>query len=125
MEDFIKGDILVGQKRAFDEAYHPVVYISGIKEAPYAVVLTHSKGFPCNIELLNIYDGKENKIQYFVAHLIEKMGEWGHYEKIGELQKEDLELIDIHTKDLSPMTWSQYEEYTKGKKCPNHRNTSV
>jgi hypothetical protein len=120
MEDFKKGDILVGQKRAFNKAYHPIVYISGIKEAPLAVVLTHSTGFSCNMPLKNIYDGKENKVQYFVAHLIEKIADWGHYEKIGELKAEDLELIEDQIKDFSSMTWSEYEEYTKGKKCPDH-----
>jgi len=123
MKNFEKGDILIGQKRAFDEAYHPIVYVSGSEEAPLAVVLTHSTGFPCNMKLLNIYDGKENKAQYFVAHLIEKMAEWGHYEKNGELYKEDLDLIESNINGLGHMTWSEYEEYAKGKKCPDHKNT--
>lgn len=125
MEYFKQGDILVGQKRTFDEAYHPIVYISGPKEAPHAVVLTHSTGFPCNMPLLNIYDGKGNKIQYFVAHLIEKMPDWGYYKNIGELEAGDLKLIKAQIKDSSPMTWSEYEGYTKGKKCPNHQNTNA
>jgi hypothetical protein len=125
MEDFKKGDILVGQKRAFDEAYHPVVYIAGPKEAPIAVILTHSKKFPCNKELLNIYDGKENKAQYFVAHLIEKVAEWGHYEKIGRLQEEDLNLIESQISNSSPMTWSMYMEYVGGKQCFDHNSINA
>jgi hypothetical protein len=120
MEDFKKGDILIGQQRSFDEAYHPIVYISGPNEAPLAVVLTHSNKFPCNMELLNIY-GREDKVQYFVAHLIEKIPDWGPYEKIGELNQKDFERIWVLIKDSNKMTWSQYEDYTKGKVCPDHQ----
>lgn len=120
IEKLKKGDILVGQKRTFDKAYHPIVYIAGHEEAPLAVVLTHSNEFSCNMPLLDIYDGKENKVQYFVAHLIEKMAEWGHYEKIGKLHKKDMELIESHINDSKPMMWSQYEIYAKGKNCPDH-----
>ena len=119
---FKKGDILVGQERAFDKAFHPVVYIDGPDATPHAVVLTHSKNFPCNKKLLNIYDGKDNIIQYFIAHLIEKMSEWGHYEVIGKLLTEDLNLIESQIGSSTPMTWSQYVEYVNGRKCPNHNS---
>lgn len=118
MEDFKKGDILWGEKRKFKEAWHPVVYISGSQHAPLAVILTHKEDIPCNIPLLNNYDGKQS---YFVAHLIEKMSAWGPYKKSDklELTKNDLELIESHIANQASITWEQYEKYTKNG-CPDH-----
>lgn len=117
---FVKGDILVGTNRAFEKAYHPIVYIHGPQTAPLAVVLTRSRDFPCNKSLQHIYDSKGGNVQYFVAHLIEKMPDWSPYVKVGKLHSDDLKLIESSIKDSNPMTWQQYEDYTKGKKCPDH-----
>lgn len=125
MGRFKKGDVLRGneQRRGREEAYHRIVFTDGQDEAPLAVVLTRSKKFSCNIALT----GKYIKAPlYFVAHLIQKMAEWGPYEKEYELSKEDLVLIEKHISDLSPITWSKYEEYTKeGCDCPDHKNTNA
>lgn len=115
---FKKGDILRGEKRKFKQSYHPVVYISGSAEAPLAVVLTHTETekIPCNIKLSSMYDDQP---QYFVGHLIQKMSEWGPYEKDMELTKEDLELVEKSISGMGSITWKQYLEYTKNG-CPDH-----
>lgn len=116
MNNFQEGDILIGTQRKFVEAYHPIIFISGPAKAPLAVVMTHSNNFPCNLPLTGVYDTKSS---YFVAHLVEKMAEWGPYEKQGKLTPEDLELIKKHVFATTPITWAVYEEYTKGG-CPEH-----
>lgn len=116
MNNFKKGDVLVGSKRSRDGAYHPIVFIDGSDDVPIAVVLTHSNDFPCNIKLLNSYGDKNS---YFIAHLIDKMSEWGPYKKVDELKKEDIDLIETHVSNQTSITWMQYEEYTEGK-CPDH-----
>ena len=118
MEDIKKGDVLWGTKKKFEEAWHPIVYISGPVEAPLAVILTSEKDIHCNIPLLNTY--RKNKPSYFVAHLIEKMSEWGPYKKFTTLKREDLELIEKHIAGQNSITWSEYEKYTKGG-CPDHK----
>lgn len=119
MEKFKKGDILRGDKREFEESYHPIVYIAGQIEAPLAVVLTHTETekIPCNLKLLGIYDEKP---QYFVAHLIQKMSEWGPYLKEGELTKEDLKLIENTISSMGSITWAEYLEYKKNG-CHAHK----
>jgi hypothetical protein len=112
---FKKGDILSGQKRKFDEAYHPVVFIDGPDFAPLVVILTHSDNFPCNTKLSGTYD---KNCSYFIAHLIEKMSEWGPYKKISELAEEDINFIETHI-SKNPITWKQYKEYTRNG-CPDH-----
>ena len=116
---FKKGDILIGDKRKFTEAYHPIVFINGPDDAPLAVVLTHSDNnkFTCNIKLSNIY-GSGDKFSYFIAHLIEKMSEWGPYKKIGKLTEGDIDIIEAHI-SKNPITWNQYIEYAKNE-CPDH-----
>ena len=116
MNKFKKGDILIGSKRKFDEARHPIVFINGPDLAPQAVILTHSANFPCNIKLSKIYD---RDASYFVAHLIEKMSEWGPYKKVGKLTKDDISLIEDNISD-HVITWKQYKSYTKGG-CPDHK----
>lgn len=116
MNNFKKGDILVGEDKSFKGAYHPIIYIDGPETAPLAVVLTHSNKFSCNIKLLGSYDVKTS---YFIAHLIEKMSEWKPYKKVGELKKEDIDLIQTHISDQAPITYEQYKNYTKGG-CPDH-----
>jgi len=116
MNPFKKGDVLLGQKRNFEEAYHPIVFINGPVFAPSAVILTHSAKFPCNIKLSGKY-GLESS--YFVAHLIEKLAEWGPYKKIGQLSTSDLILIEKHISNQSPITWAEYEKYNKNG-CPQH-----
>lgn len=118
---FKKGDILEGKKRGKDEALHFIVFISGPDLAPLAVVLTSVSKYSCNIQLNEIYNlnAKGDKItSYFVAHIIEKMPEWGSYKKIGELTEDDLKLIEIKISTHS-MTWKEYLKYTKGG-CPIH-----
>lgn len=110
MENYKKGDILVGKDRAFKSAYHPIIYIDGPKVAPLAVILTHANSFSCNIRLSGGYDVETS---YFVAHLIEKMSGWGPYTKVGELTTEDMNLIEAHISDLAPITWEQYEGHTR------------
>lgn len=114
--DFNKGDILLGKERGFDKAYHPIIYIGGSTETPLAVILTHSSNFPCNIPLVGSYDEKQS---YFVGHLIQKISLWGPYNKVGEITKEDLQIIEKHISELTPITWEQYEEYSKDY-CPIH-----
>jgi hypothetical protein len=106
---FVKGDILIGKDRSFSGAYHPIVFISGNENTPMAIILTHSKNFPCNISLSGKYKGKKS---YFIAHLIEKMSAWGPYKRIGSLTKNDIKLIDANISLLTPITWAQYEGYT-------------
>lgn len=117
MNTFKKGDILAGNKRKFKEAYHPIVYINGPSEAPLAVVLTHSKNFSCNFKLTGTRDEESS---YFIAHLIQKMSEWGPYDKEGELIKEELELVDKTISDMGSITWAEYVDYTKNG-CPDHK----
>lgn len=117
MNGFQEGDILVGKKRDFIEAYHPIIYIAGPDTAPFAVILTHSGNFPCNIKLWGNYG---TQASYFVAHLIEKASEWGPYEKIGELNKEDLDMVKRCIYSHTPITWAVYEEYTRSG-CPDHK----
>lgn len=114
--NFQEGDILIGTKRMFTESYHPIVYISGPAEAPLAVVLTHSGNFTCNLKLAGAYDSKPS---YFVAHLVEKMAEWGPYKKLGQLNPEDLNLVKKHISDTTPITWAEYQDFTKNG-CPDH-----
>ena len=119
-----KGDILHGKKREFNEAYHYIIFISGSKEVPNGVLLT-SKKRPCNFKLTDKYQlSKDKPIQasYFVAHLIEKMPEWGLYKKTNKkLSDTDLNIVESHINGLLPVTWSQYLKYTK-KGCPEHKN---
>jgi len=116
MSKFKKGDVLWGEEKKFED------YISGPDEAPLAVVLTSEGEIPCNIPLLNIY--RENKPSYFVGHLIQKMAEWGPYDKCATLKQEDLELIENHIANKVSMTWAEYQEY-KRNGCPNHQNTNA
>ena len=120
MKEFKQGDILRGTQKSGTKARHPIVYISGPSEAPKAIILTHSDQYSCNLKLKNIYDNKKDKIQYFTAHLIEKMAEWGPYHKIGEIKEEDLEIIQNSINNTTSMTWAEYERYTGGRRCPNH-----
>ncbi len=119
MKKFKRGDILWGTERGRKEAWHPIVFIDGPSDAPLAVVLTHDNDHTCNIELSKQYD---NKKSYFIAHLIEKMYEWGPYEKSNKLKLDpkDLALIEQHIQGAASMSYAQYEEYTKGG-CPEHK----
>ncbi len=119
MKKFKRGDILWGTERGRKEAWHPIVFIDGPSDAPLAVVLTHKKDHLCNIELGKQYD---NEKSYFIAHLIEKMYEWGPYEKSDKLKLDpnDLALIEQHIQGTASMSYAQYEEYTKGG-CPDHK----
>jgi|GEM_PF-2308415 len=118
------GDILQGDKDEFNEAYHPVVYIKGSNEAPIAVVLTHGgqNKYPCNIKLSGVYDTKDLSDQYFVSHFIQKLPDWGKYNKVNKLSQSDLNLILESIQDVSPITWDDYKQYTKND-CPDHKNT--
>lgn len=124
MKDFKKGDILVGKKRNFTEAFHPIVYISGSIQAPLAVVLTHSGGYPCNMRLQDEYPDEKGKVEpsFVIRHLIQKIEAWGPYtKKIGELSMRDLETVDGIVSGLTEITYLEYEEYTKkGHDCPEH-----
>ncbi len=124
MEKFKKGDILRGKKKSFEKAWHPIVFIGGSDEAPRAAVLTHTgtEEEPCNLRLMGIYDDKGDKPQYFVAHLIQKMSEWGPYHKEGELIKEDLELVEKTVSGAGSITWAKYSDY-KRNGCPNHKKS--
>ena len=126
MEKFKKGDILRGKKRSFEEAWHPIVFIGGPAEAPLAVVLTHTetKVESCNLKLLGIYDSKDHKPQYFVAHLIQKMSEWGPYQKKGELTKENMELVEKTVSGAGSITWAEYLDYKKDG-CPDHKKATA
>ena len=120
MEKFFKGDILRGEKRKFAESFHPVVYVEGAIEAPLAVVLTHTKTeqIPCNLKLYGTYDDKP---QYFVGHLIQKMSEWGPYHhKEGKLTSEDLRLVENTISGKEPITWAKYLDYQRDG-CPDHK----
>ncbi len=119
---FKKGDILWGKRREFDEAWHPIVYMGGPSESPLAVVLTHESAFQCNIPLTQRYGEKQS---YFIAHLIEKMSEWGPYMKSNrlELSKRDLEVILAETENQSSVTWDQYMNDTKDG-CVKHKKIS-
>lgn len=124
MGNLKRGDILVGKKRERKKAWHPVVYIKEAVSAPLAVVLTHSGKYPCNIGLSNEYPDENGVVKpsFFIRHLIQKIEEWGPYnKKIGELSKGDLELVESHISDLTQITYAEYEEYTKnGRDCPEH-----
>jgi hypothetical protein len=121
MDTLKKGDILAGNKQKFKEAYHPVVYFGGPREAPFGAVLTHTatEAKSCNIKLFNIYDKNDSRPQYFVGHLIQKMADWGPYEKDIELTKEDLTLIEDSISGMNSITWAEYLEYTRNG-CPDH-----
>lgn len=81
--------------------------------------MTHDNDHLCNIELSKQYD---NKKSYFIAHLIEKMSEWGPYNKSDKLKLDpnDLALVEQHISGMAAMSYSQYEEYTKNG-CPDHK----
>jgi len=117
MGKFKKGDVLWGTERKFQEAWHPIVYISGPSEAPVAVVLTSEGGVSCNVPLHNIY--RDNDPSHFIDHLIQKMAEWGPYEKFATLKQEDLELIERHMANKQSITWFEYQEYSRNG-CPEH-----
>jgi hypothetical protein len=118
MSKFKIGDILSGTERNFSAAYHPIVYIDGPDTAPLAIVLTHSKDYSCNFELTGKYD---DKADYFIAHLIEKMTEWGPYTKQDKsLNQQDIKLIKEHILGQEPITWSEYKSYGRNN-CPIHR----
>lgn len=125
MNDFKKGDILVGTERKRSEAKHFIVFISGSKEIPNGIILTHTphEDIKCNFKLNDKYrlSNSNNGDSYFVAHLIEKVESWGPYTKINRISKRDLILIESHIKGLNPINWFQYKNYTK-KGCPNHLN---
>lgn len=117
------GDILIGDKDKFDEAYHPIVFIDGPDFAPDAVILTHSGNFPCNLPLSEKYiEDKENC--FFVAHLIKKVASWGPYKKVDELIEKDLAVIKAKVKNFSPITWDQYLKHTVNG-CPDHIKLAV
>lgn len=120
MNKFKKGDVLWGTERKFQNAWHPIVYIDGPSEAPLAIVLTSEGEIPCNMPLLNVY--RENEPSYFVGHLIQKMAEWGPYEKFASLKNEDLDLIEKHIASQQSMTWAEYLTYKKNG-CPDHGNS--
>ena len=121
MNSFKKGDILRGRKKSFREAYHPIIFIGGTDEIPVVVILTHSGSFPCNIKMqLNHFETSSyEESSYFVAHKIEKMVDWGPYEKVGRLTKEGISFIESNLPDSSPITWSEYE-MRKENGCPEH-----
>lgn len=119
MGKFKKGDVLWGTNKRFEGARHPIVYMSGPEEAPCAVILTSESDISCNIPLKNIY--RENEPSYFVAHLIEKVAEWGPYKKFATLKSEDVELIERHIHDKPFMSWDEYQEYKKNG-CPDHQS---
>jgi hypothetical protein len=125
MNNFEKGDILVGKERAFEDAWHPIVFISGQEDAPLAVVLTHTgtEQMPCNLRLQGIYDAQNDRPQYFVGHLIQKMSEWGPYRKVGRLIAEDLKEIERALPTKGSITWAEYQEYTRNG-CPDHKNSA-
>lgn len=124
MNTFKKGDILKGEKKSFDKYWHPIVFIAGDEDAPLAAILTHTgtEEEPCNLKLQGIYDGKKNSPQYFVAHLIQKMSEWGPYTKTGKLISEDLELVEKTVSNMGSITWAKYLDYKKDG-CPDHKNS--
>ncbi len=124
MFNFKKGDILEGKERGYNEAKHFIVFISGSKEVPNGIIMTHKphEEVACNIKLNNKYklSKKDNdRDSYFVAHLIEKVEDWGPYKKINKISKKDLILINSYIKG-TPITWSQYLKYTKDG-CHEHR----
>lgn len=120
MGEFRKGDILKGTFRRFEEAYHPVVYLDGPGDAPLAVVLTSSPKYPCNKLLRpeHVESGVNHDGQYFVAHRIQKLKEWGPYRRVGRLTEAGIRFIEASLPDGS-MEWDQYEKY-KNLACSDH-----
>lgn len=98
--------------------------LRGSNRAPLAVVITHSGYYPCNTPLSDEYPDEKGSVRpsFFITHLIQKIEEWGPYtKKIGELSARDLMLVESHVADLTHITYSEYEEYTKmGRDCPEH-----
>lgn len=121
MNNFKRGDILRGTKKGREEAYHPIVFIDGPEFAPSAVILTHKADHSCNSKLNGTYDGKP---QYVVAHLIEKLAEWGPYQKDGRLTDEDIKIVDGLILGQSRITWQEYLDYQRDG-CPDHRSGRV
>lgn len=122
MSQFRRGDILVGDKRKYKQAYHPIVYMNGSSQAPLAVIITHSPDYACNVLLKDSYTlGYKGvlKPSYFIAHLIQKLPEWGPYTKIGELTTADLNRIEQEVAGHPAITYEEYEEYTANG-CPDH-----
>ena len=60
-----------------------------------------------------VLEHHSSETSYFVAHLIEKMSEWGPYKKVNKLSDNDLNIVKSYIEGLTPIAWFQYENYAK------------
>lgn len=122
MSHFQKGDILQGAKCGRQEAFHRVVYLDGPCDAPRGVMLTSSNKYPCNklLQPEHVEGGAKTVGQYFVAHRLQKLKEWGPYKTIGRLTAEGVAFIESQLPEGS-MEWSRYQTH-KENGCPDHKS---
>lgn len=111
MKDFQKGDILQGSKRCGQEAFHRVVYLDGPGDAPLSAMLTTSNKYPCNklLQPEHVESGAMTAGQHFVSHRLQKLREWGPYNKIGRLTAEGVEFIENEL-PAGCMEWDDYQK---------------
>ena len=121
MNQFQKGDILMGAKRGHDEAFHRVVYLDGPDDAPLRVVLTSSNRYPCNklLQPQHIESGAMTVGQYFVAHRLQKLKDWGPYRTIGRLTAEGVEFVESEL-PAGSLQWGDYIKHAENG-CPEHK----
>jgi len=113
-----EGDILKGEKRGRDAAYHMIIYLkSNNSDSFLGVVLTHSE-IKDNILMKKEHfievdkRGKKYEFSFNNTYLVKgvfiKPGEWGPFEKIGELTKEGIKFIKLKINNCSPFFWDDY-----------------
>lgn len=121
MNEFEKGDILQGAERGRQEAFHLVVYLDGPSDAPRGVMLTSSNRYACNklLQPGHVESGAMATGQYFVAHRLQKLKEWGPYTKIGRLTVEGVDFIESEL-SAGSIEWDEYRKRTANG-CPEHK----
>lgn len=116
---FKKGDILKGNNRERDAAFHFIVFLEDKSNNYFiGVVLTHSNKYDDNILLKTEHfkgaglKGEKFKFQfdntYFVREKFIKPLVWGPFEKIGELSDAGMLFIETQIKNYKPDLWEQY-----------------
>jgi hypothetical protein len=111
-EHFTFGDIIRGNSRGRNKAYHPIIYLGEVNEEFFqGGMLTHSKGFG-NIRLLYIhFNGSianDDHPTYFVRNALLKKHEWGPFNKFGELSELGIEIIQNQLNSTTPQIWEDY-----------------
>ena len=110
--DFMKGDIILGARRGWKQARHPIIFFSKSDDTFFiGAMITHSDQNSNMILFDEHFEDKgklDDRPQFVVQQLLLKKRDWGPFVKIGKLSSAGIEYLLQHIADTKPTYWDDY-----------------